>query len=95
MSKLYPDTGNKLYLACCGCGQNPFELARRCGNHHHSGQYGAVRMISLLDGWLDTHAKCSGGPDKFKLAYHFAPNYDEALDADPVSNAVRLALVKS
>ena len=95
MSKLFPDTGNKLYLACPGCGESHFELARRKGSHHHNGHYEAVRMISLLDGWLDSHAKCPGGPDKFKLAYNFAPNYDQPKDADRISNAVRLELIKS
>jgi hypothetical protein len=90
MSKLFPDTaGNRIYLAC-PCGLNPFELARR-----KKSEFEAAKMLNLLDGWFDAHAKCPNGPDRFKLAYNFQCNYDQPKLADPVENAVRLALVKA
>lgn len=86
----FPESnGNKVFLACT-CGLDPFELGRR-----KKDEYQAARMMTLLDGWFGAHEKCSGGPDKWRLAYAASPNYDVPLDAEPVDNAVRLALVKS
>jgi hypothetical protein len=90
MSKwIKPPGGNRIYLHC-ECGQ-AIELARRSGNLYLESKSSKYHF----DQWLTDHEKCSANPDHFKLAHDFQPNHDVAPAADPVSNAVRLALVKS
>jgi hypothetical protein len=85
----FPDSpGNKLFLFCSGCQLEPFELARR-----RNQDYEKSRTLLELGNWFDRHSECPNGPDKFKLAHQFSPNYDVPMDAEPVPNAVRLALV--
>jgi len=91
MSKFVtPPGGNKMYMTC-QCGLDPFELCRRS-----SLLYRAGRTIQFdFDDWLDKHSGCVKGPDHFRIGLERQPNWDQPIDADPVDNAVRLALVKS
>ena len=91
MKYIQPPGGNKIYLTCSGCGIDPIELARRSDK-----VYAESKTFKYhFDQWLTEHANCSTEPDHYKLAHEKQPNHDVAPPADPVSNAVRLALVKS
>jgi hypothetical protein len=84
-----PIGGNRLYLTC-SCGLDPIELARRRTNTYQESK----EVKYHFDQWLTHHAQCGDGPDHFKLAYQSMMNWDQPQPADPVSNAVRLELVK-
>lgn len=89
MKWVKPPGGNKLYLHCyCG---DAIELARRTDTLYSESKSSKYHF----DQWLTHHEKCGDGPDHFKLAHAMNPNFDVAPPADPVSNAVRLALVRS
>ena len=78
-----------MYMTC-ECGIDPIELCRRS-----SLLYAQSKSYQYqFDSWLDRHAGCGKGPDHFRIGLERQPNWDQAIDAEPIANAVRLQLVK-
>jgi hypothetical protein len=88
--------GNQLYVICTVCGPDIAQSLRLA--HREDGPYGHFADRRDLDKFFETHAKCGGTYDHYKMAMGHEANYDAVEFVDPATNiagAVRLSLVKS
>lgn len=85
--------GNRIYLVC----QSHLEvidallLASRLHQNYH-----AAPSVAQMSKWLERHATCGEGPDKYQLAHNHPMNWDQPVEGapSPVAAGIKLALVK-
>lgn len=80
---------NRMFLVC---DRHPNIEDAFCVAERVDQGYEAANLKRASD-WFEKHKDC-GPPDHFQLAHHRPLNWDQPTLADPVPNAVRLALVQ-